>query len=108
MAEAGFYACGADNEPDLVRCYFCRKELDGWEPEDDPWKEHVSHARGKCAYINLGKKPAMLTVLDVFGTLEPEKHKAILHNASDAYGQGARDSLTDVTLKLNKLAPHKK
>ena len=24
MAEAGFYACGGDNEPDLARCYFCR------------------------------------------------------------------------------------
>ena len=63
MAEAGFYSCGGNNEPDLVRCYFCRKELvrifltcsalltslyflkDGWEPEDDPWKEHKSHAR---------------------------------------------------------------
>ena len=62
MAEAGFYSCGGDNEPDLARCYFCRKELvkivntwshltslyflkDGWEPEDDPWKEHASHAR---------------------------------------------------------------
>ena len=27
MAEAGFYSCGGNNEPDLVRCYFCRKEL---------------------------------------------------------------------------------
>ena len=79
MAEAGFYACGGDNEPDLARCYFCRccqyslawaslakdlstswaiflvlahieglflrKELDGWDPEDDPWAEHVSHAK---------------------------------------------------------------
>ena len=57
MAEAGFYCCGGENEPDLVRCYFCRKELDGWEPEDDPWKEHASHTRGKCAYVNLGKQP---------------------------------------------------
>ena len=24
MAEAGFYACGGNNEPDLARCYFCR------------------------------------------------------------------------------------
>ena len=57
MAEAGFYCCGGENEPDLAKCYFCRKELDGWEPEDDPWKEHASHARGNCAYVNLGKKP---------------------------------------------------
>ena len=25
MAEAGFYACGGQNAPDSVRCYFCRK-----------------------------------------------------------------------------------
>jgi len=64
MATAGFYCCGGENEPDLVRCYFCRKELDGWEPEDDPWKKHISHAKGTCAYVNLGKKPKDLTVND--------------------------------------------
>ncbi len=36
MAEAGFYHCPTDQEPDLVKCFFCLKELDGWEPEDDP------------------------------------------------------------------------
>ena len=40
MAAAGFYFCGTDAEPDLVRCYYCRRELDGWEEEDDPWQEH--------------------------------------------------------------------
>ena len=28
--------------------------LDGWEPEDDPWDEHVKHARGNCAFVNNG------------------------------------------------------
>ena len=37
MAEAGFYHTPSDNEPDLVTCYVCYKELDGWEPTDDPW-----------------------------------------------------------------------
>jgi len=79
MAEAGFYCCGGDNEPDLVRCYFCRKELDGWEPEDDPWTEHVSHTRGKCPYVNLGKKPNELSVQDVLGTLEPGRAKCLIN-----------------------------
>ena len=37
LAEAGFYHCPTDNEPDVVKCYVCLKELDGWAPEDDPW-----------------------------------------------------------------------
>ena len=37
LAEAGFFHVPSDKEPDLVRCYVCLKELEGWEPEDDPW-----------------------------------------------------------------------
>ena len=37
MAEAGFYHTPSENEPDLVTCYVCCKEMDGWEPTDDPW-----------------------------------------------------------------------
>ena len=37
MAEAGFYHTPSENEPDLVTCYVCYKEMDGWEPTDDPW-----------------------------------------------------------------------
>merc|ERR1712183_192540 len=52
MAEAGFYLVGSQSEPDLVRCYYCRRELDGWEPQDIPWDEHK---RRDCPYITLGK-----------------------------------------------------
>ena len=37
MAEAGFYSCATEACPDLVRCYVCFKELEGWEANDDPW-----------------------------------------------------------------------
>ena len=36
MAQAGFYHCPTDQEPDLVKCFVCHKELDGWEPSDVP------------------------------------------------------------------------
>lgn len=36
MAEAGFIHCPTENEPDLAQCFFCFKELEGWEPDDDP------------------------------------------------------------------------
>lgn len=37
MAAAGFFFIGNDNDPDLVECFICGKQLDGWEQEDDPW-----------------------------------------------------------------------
>lgn len=75
-----------------------RKELDGWDPEDDPWAEHAAHAKGasppitlqpahpspsnlhpgKCAFVNLGKKSSELTVADVLGVLEPAKHRMVV------------------------------
>ena len=26
---------GSSTEPDLVRCYYCGREIEGWEPEED-------------------------------------------------------------------------
>ena len=63
MAEAGFYHVGSESEPDLVRCYYCRRELDGWEPTDVPWDEHK---RRECPFILLGKTPQDLTIEDTF------------------------------------------
>ena len=74
MAEAGFYLVGNTNEPDLARCYYCRRELDGWEPTDIPWDEHK---RRPCPYITLGKLPQDLTVEDAFN-LEAERKCVIL------------------------------
>lgn len=37
MVAAGFYVIGDNNEPDLVECFICGKQLDGWEAHDDPW-----------------------------------------------------------------------
>ena len=70
MAEAGFYFVGSDDDPDLARCYYCRRELGGWEPEDDPWAEH---GRRACPFIDLGKDTAKLTREDVY-KLEVEKN----------------------------------
>ncbi|KAJ9580201.1 hypothetical protein L9F63_004144 [Diploptera punctata] len=60
MAEAGFFFCGSNKEPDLVQCFVCLKKLDGWEPEDDPWDEHRKHA-SKCPFVEIGKKQSKLT-----------------------------------------------
>ncbi|CAH1794568.1 unnamed protein product [Owenia fusiformis] len=62
MAKSGFYCIGNENEPDLVRCFVCYKELDGWEPDDDPMQEHKSHSPN-CAFLS-AKPEAEQTVED--------------------------------------------
>lgn len=37
VAEAGFYYCGTVQAPDWVRCVVCHQDMEGWEPEDNPW-----------------------------------------------------------------------
>lgn len=46
MADAGFYVPNT-KQKDLVTCFLCNKELDGWEETDDPWEEHNNHSN-KC------------------------------------------------------------
>ena len=105
MAAAGFYCCGGENEPDLVRCYFCRKELDCWEPEDDPWKEHVSHAKGKCAFVKLGKKSEDVTVSDVLGMLEGEKYKMVLTKVAESWAEKYGAEGEEIRREIDNLAP---
>nr|XP_033816182.1 baculoviral IAP repeat-containing protein 5 isoform X2 [Geotrypetes seraphini] len=55
MAAAGFIHCPSENSPDVAQCFFCFKELEGWEPDDDPMEEHKKHSSA-CAFINIKKK----------------------------------------------------
>lgn len=55
MAATGFYCPDPEKEPDVVRCFVCRKELDGWDPEDNPVKEHTNHSRN-CYFLKFKRK----------------------------------------------------
>ena len=55
--------------------------------------------------MNLGKKPNELTAVDVFGTLEVEKHKKMLQLASENHDTEVRANLKKTKLKINKLVP---
>ncbi|XP_072398726.1 baculoviral IAP repeat-containing protein 5-like [Diabrotica undecimpunctata] len=61
MAEAGFIFIGSKQEPDAVRCFFCWKNLDGWEETDNPWKEHLKHAPN-CSFAKIQKAQANITL----------------------------------------------
>ena len=64
MAEAGLYSVGDVNEPLSVRCYYCRKEHDGWEIMDVPWDVHKESSED-CPFILLKKLPRDLDASDV-------------------------------------------
>lgn len=36
MAKAGFIHTPSKTSPDVAMCFFCLKELEGWQPEDNP------------------------------------------------------------------------
>jgi hypothetical protein len=50
---AGFYCRPLTGSPDNVCCFVCSKNLDGWQPEDEAWAEHVAHGRHGCYLVNL-------------------------------------------------------
>ncbi|XP_041819069.1 baculoviral IAP repeat-containing protein 5a [Chelmon rostratus] len=79
MAKAGFIHTPSENSPDIAMCFFCLKELEGWEPEDDPEKEHKSHSPS-CHFITLKKKVEELTVEEFF-KLQKERHKSIINKS---------------------------
>lgn len=98
MAAAGFFAIGGKSEPDLVECFICSKQLDGWDPDDNPWyrlqdfycnfciynvhykcmsftliifrNEHIKH-QPECAFVKSGKMDEnSWTIRDLFGFLK--------------------------------------
>uniref|UniRef100_A0A8C8E4W7 Survivin n=1 Tax=Otus sunia TaxID=257818 RepID=A0A8C8E4W7_9STRI len=88
MAAAGFVHCPSENGPDVAQCFFCFKELEGWEPDDDPLEEHKKHSAG-CAFLSLQKDPTNLT-LQEFLKLDKERMKNVIvrthrHRDADAF-----------------------
>ncbi|THH09571.1 hypothetical protein EW145_g1910 [Phellinidium pouzarii] len=49
LAEAGFFFKPSKDEPDNVQCFICKKELGGWDEEDNPFEIHVNKCP-KCPW----------------------------------------------------------
>ncbi|XP_037101733.1 baculoviral IAP repeat-containing protein 5b [Syngnathus acus] len=93
MAKAGFVHCPGDNEPDVVCCFFCLIELEGWEPDDEPWNEH-SKRSPKCAFLNLKKDQRELTLAEMFH-LESERVKIFTRKVCHKKMAGMRDAVDE-------------
>lgn len=65
MAKAGWHFTPSTESIDSVECIYCKVELDGWEPKDDPMKEHESRAKNlNCAFFS--GIPALNAVESIF------------------------------------------
>ncbi|XP_066472480.1 baculoviral IAP repeat-containing protein 5 [Tiliqua scincoides] len=81
MAEAGFIHCPTENAPDVAQCFFCFKELEGWEPDDDPMEEHRKHSPN-CVFLALQKDVSDLMLQDIMRLLK-EKMKNLIKKQVD-------------------------
>mmetsp|Transcript_52613 Transcript_52613/g.60185 ORF Transcript_52613/g.60185 Transcript_52613/m.60185 type:complete len:159 (+) Transcript_52613:80-556(+) len=52
LAKAGFVFKPEVGRPDKCICLTCGTSLVGWEPDDDPFLEHLKHAP-HCAYLEM-------------------------------------------------------
>ncbi|KAF7243658.1 Baculoviral IAP repeat-containing protein 5.1 [Varanus komodoensis] len=77
MANAGFIHCPNVGEPDVAKCFFCLIELEGWEPEHDPWLEHSKRSKDSCGFLSLSKNVGDLTVEEYY-ELEMERVRIFL------------------------------
>uniref|UniRef100_A0A674E8Z2 Baculoviral IAP repeat containing 5b n=1 Tax=Salmo trutta TaxID=8032 RepID=A0A674E8Z2_SALTR len=61
----------SENELDVACCFFCLRELECWEPEDNPWSEHIKRSPN-CGFLAIRKDFGELTVSG-FYHLEQER-----------------------------------
>nr|XP_021395921.1 baculoviral IAP repeat-containing protein 5-like [Lonchura striata domestica] len=81
MAAAGFVHCPSENSPDVAQCFYCLKELEGWEPDDDPLEEHKKHTGG-CGFLSLQKELTNLTVQEFLKLEKMRTKKALKRQVS--------------------------
>nr|XP_057939307.1 baculoviral IAP repeat-containing protein 5.1-like isoform X1 [Doryrhamphus excisus] len=108
MAKAGFVHCPSVNEPDVVCCFFCLIELEGWEPDDDPWCvaphpfgfwfEHIKRSP-TCGFLTMKKDLLYLTVPE-FYLIEKERLKIYVRKVCHKRMAYLRDEIDKVRRSL--------
>ncbi|XP_024147974.1 baculoviral IAP repeat-containing protein 5b isoform X2 [Oryzias melastigma] len=94
MAKAGFVHCPSQNEPDVACCFFCLIELEGWEPDDDPWTEHAKRSPN-CGFLSMKETFNELTV-SAFFNLEKERLKVFIRKICHKKMAQMRDDMLHV------------
>ena len=75
LSEAGFYFDPGPEHPDNTTCFMCGKQLNSWEPDDDPFELHYLKCSERCAWASVrcgpevekrGEQQCVVTALPVF------------------------------------------
>ncbi|KAJ3367433.1 hypothetical protein GGF31_007526 [Allomyces arbusculus] len=85
LAAAGFYHDPFPDESlDSVNCFQCGKPLGDWDPDDDPYKEHVGHTTD-CAWARAVCLPEMCRLQgpNPYDLNDPETWPAALERARE-------------------------
>ncbi|XP_029911068.1 baculoviral IAP repeat-containing protein 5b [Myripristis murdjan] len=101
MAKAGFVHCPSENEPDVACCFFCLLELEGWEPDDSPWSEHIKRSPN-CGFLSMRKDFTELTVAE-FHHLEKERLKIYIRKVCHKKMAYLRDEIDQKLKDLNSM-----
>ncbi|EKG15733.1 hypothetical protein MPH_07168 [Macrophomina phaseolina MS6] len=98
LARAGFYYAPSANHPDNVICFMCDRKLDGWEPEDVPALEHLSHAP-ECAWaINV-----CLSLRDPEENEDPMSEKMVAARTATFAGSWPHENKKGWKCKIKKM-----
>ncbi|XP_056131291.1 baculoviral IAP repeat-containing protein 5b [Lampris incognitus] len=101
MAMAGFVHCPSENEPDVACCFYCLIELEGWEPNDNPWSEHIKRSP-QCGFLCMKKDFTELTVAE-FYHMEKERLKTYIRKVFNMKMAYLRDEIDQTLEKLKSI-----
>ncbi|XP_065141700.1 baculoviral IAP repeat-containing protein 5b [Paramisgurnus dabryanus] len=101
MAKAGFVHCPSENEPDVACCFYCLRELEGWEPDDNPWTEHAKRSPN-CAFLHLKKTFEEITAIEFFH-LEQERLRVYIKKMGHMKIANFRDEVEAISKSLKAL-----
>uniref|UniRef100_A0A8C4MGB7 Baculoviral IAP repeat-containing protein 5 n=1 Tax=Equus asinus asinus TaxID=83772 RepID=A0A8C4MGB7_EQUAS len=102
MAVAGSIHCPTENEPNFAQGFFCFKELQGWEPDEDPVEEHEKHSSG-CAFLSVKKRFEELT-LSEFLKLDKERAKNKVAKETNSNQKEFEETAKKVRYAIEQLA----
>ncbi|TKC40318.1 hypothetical protein EI555_010428 [Monodon monoceros] len=91
-----------ENKPDLAQCFFCFKELEGWEPDDYSIEEHKKHSSG-CAFLSVKKQFEELT-LSEFLKLDKERAKNKIAKETNNKQEEFEETAKKVRCAIEQLA----